>query len=60
MPAAGEFRSLLTGAVNGAHEGQVPIPDFYATYAEGHDKPMGVFETAALFNPLPADPPRAS
>ena len=51
MPAAGTFRALITGGVIGAHEGQVPIPDFYATYADGHDKPMGVFETAALFNP---------
>ena len=56
LPAPEEFRSLLTGAVSGAHEGQVPIPDFYAVYAEGHDKPMGVFETAALFNPA-ADGP---
>ncbi len=56
MPAPGDFRSLLTGAVIGAHEDQVPIPDFYATYAEGHDKPMGVFETAALFNPSAGGP----
>ncbi len=56
LPTPEEFRSLLTGAVSGAHEGQVPIPDFYAAYAEGHDKPMGVFETAALFNPA-ADGP---
>lgn len=56
MPAAGTFRSLLTGGVSGAHEGQVPITDFYATYAEGHDKPMGVFETAAFFNPSAGGP----
>ena len=56
VPAAGSFRALLTGAVIGAREGQVPIPDFYATYAEGRDKPMGVFETAALFNPSAGGP----
>lgn len=59
MPAAGTFRALLTGGVSGAHEGQVPIPDFYATYAEGHGKPMGVFETAALFNPSAGGPGEA-
>ena len=57
MPAAGEFRSLLTGGVTRA--GQAEFPDFYATYAEGHDKPMGVFETAALFNPSVAGPDEA-
>ena len=27
------------------------VPDFYATYAEGHDKPMAIIETAALYDP---------
>ena len=56
MPADGTFRALITGDAIGVHEGQVPIPDFYATYADGHDKPMGVFETAALYNPSAAGP----
>lgn len=56
MPADGSFGALLTGGVTGAHDNQAPIPDFYATYAEGHDKPMGVFETAALFNPTAPGP----
>lgn len=51
LPGDGTFRALLTGGNTGAHEGQVEIPNFYATYAEGHDRPMGVFETAALYNP---------
>ena len=51
LPSDGKFRNLLTGQVIGAHDGEVQVPDFYATYAEGHGKPMGVFETAALFNP---------
>jgi hypothetical protein len=50
-PRPGTFRALLTGGNTGAHENQVEIPDFYAAYAEGHDKPMGIFETAILYNP---------
>lgn len=59
LPADGTFRALLTGGNTGAHEGQVEIPDFYATYAEGHAKPMGVFETAALYNPAADGPSEA-
>ncbi|MGH2379650.1 MAG: glycoside hydrolase family 26 protein, partial [Candidatus Limnocylindria bacterium] len=51
MPADGTFRALLTGEVTGAHTGHGEIPDFYVAYADGHDKPIGVFETAALYNP---------
>ena len=51
MPAEGAFRALLTGEPTGAHDGHDQVPDFYATYADGKDMPMGVFETAALFNP---------
>ena len=60
LPAPGTFENLLTGGVTGAHDGQEPIPDFYATYADGHDKPMGVFETAALFNPNAPGPDEAT
>lgn len=59
LPAVGTFRALLTGGVTGAHHGQSAIPDFYATYAEGHGKPMGVFETAALYNPAAGGPAEA-
>jgi hypothetical protein len=59
LPADGTFRALLTGGITGAHEGQVEITDFYTTYADGHDKPMGVFETAALYNPAAEGPSEA-
>jgi hypothetical protein len=59
LPADGTFRALLTGGITGAHDGQVEIPDFYATYADGHDKPMGIFETAALYNPAGDGPSEA-
>jgi hypothetical protein len=59
MPVDGEFLALLTGGVTRTDEGQAQIPDFYATYADGHAKPMGVFETAALFNPSAGGPAEA-
>ena len=39
-------RAQLTGSETGAHGDEAPLPDFYATYAEGHDKPMAIIETA--------------
>jgi hypothetical protein len=45
------FAAGLTGRPSGAHEDDVPVPDFYAEYAEGHAKPMAVIETAALYDP---------
>lgn len=48
LPGDGSFRELLTGGTAGV--------DFYATYADGHAKPMGIFETAALHNPAQPGP----
>jgi hypothetical protein len=59
LPADGTFRALLTNGDTGEGDGQAEIPDFYATYSEGHDKPMGVFETAALYNPAEDGPSEA-
>jgi hypothetical protein len=59
LPAAGEFAALLTGGMTGGQPDQVQVPDFYAVYAEGHRKPMGVFETAALYNPAAPGPSEA-
>ena len=44
VPPEGEFTRLLTG-------GGAGIPDFYATYADGHDKPMAIIETGVLYDP---------
>lgn len=52
----GRFAALLTGEATGAHAGEVAIPDFYATYAEGHAKPMAIIETAALYDPAGGGP----
>jgi hypothetical protein len=59
LPAEGTFRALLTGGVTGAHPDQSATPDFYAVYAEERDKPMGIFETAALYNPEADGPSEA-
>ena len=52
----GRFAAQLTGSETGAHGDEVPVPDFYATYAEGHDKPMAIIETAALYDPAGTGP----
>lgn len=56
LAPAGRFAAQLTGRPTGAHAGEVAVPDFYATYAEGHDKPMAIIETAALYDPAGEGP----
>lgn len=52
----GRFAAQITGRETGAHDDEVAVPDFYATYAEGHDKPMAIIETAALYDPAGEGP----
>jgi hypothetical protein len=56
----GRFAAQLTGQPTGAHAGEATIPDFYATYADGHDKPMAIIETAALYDPAGGGPDEAA
>lgn len=56
----GRFVAQLTGSETGAHDDEVPVPDFYETYAEGHDKPMAIIETAALYDPAGTGPDEAT
>ena len=58
LAPAGRFAAQLTGQPTDAHPDEVP--DFYATYAEGHDKPMAIIETAALYDPAGGGPDEAS
>jgi hypothetical protein len=51
LPPSAKFASLLTGEPIVEHALSGSVPDFYATYAEGHDKPLAIIETAALFDP---------
>ena len=56
----GRFAAQLTGQPTGAHADERAVPDFYATYAEGHDKPMAIIETAALYDPAGDGPDEAA
>ncbi|MFL5687037.1 MAG: glycoside hydrolase family 26 protein [Chloroflexota bacterium] len=51
LPRPGTFEKLIRGADTGAHEGGATVPDLYKTYADGHDKPLAVIETAILYDP---------
>ena len=51
VPERGKFSALITGTYKGSIGDERAVPNFYATYAVGHNKPMGVFETAALSMP---------
>jgi hypothetical protein len=56
VPEAGAFAARLRGEYAGANGDETPIPDFYATYADGHDKPLAITETAALYDPAGSGP----
>ncbi|HEV8282585.1 MAG TPA: hypothetical protein VGQ02_12040 [Candidatus Limnocylindrales bacterium] len=49
MPRPGTSEALIRG-VETRSEG-APKPDLYATYADGHVKPMAIIETAILYDP---------
>jgi hypothetical protein len=51
LPEANEFASQVRGTYKGLLGDQTSVPDFYATYAVGHNKPFTIAETSALYNP---------
>ena len=51
VPEAGKFASMLEGNYHGSAGDERALPDFYADYGERRNKPVGVFETAALHAP---------
>ncbi len=55
IPKPGTFANLLRGRPTGAQPNEVAIPDLYSVYADGHDKPIAIVETAILYDP--AAPP---
>lgn len=57
LPPSAKFAALLTGEPIVEHAEAGSAPDFYATYAEGHDKPLAITETAALFDPAATGSP---
>ncbi|MGN6597976.1 MAG: hypothetical protein ACTHMW_01630 [Actinomycetes bacterium] len=50
LPDAGRLAAQLTGTYRGPGGDETAVPDFYATYAVAHRKPMALSETAALWN----------
>ena len=56
MPEDGKFVAHLTGTYDGANGDETATPDFYDVYAEQHDKPLAIVETAALFNTTESGP----
>jgi hypothetical protein len=56
VPEDGAFVARLTGTYDGANGDETDVPDFYADYTIGHDKPMAITETAALWDPAGAGP----
>ena len=51
IPEPGKFVAMLTGTYNGSVGDERMVPDFDALYAERRGKPLGIFETAALYAP---------
>ena len=51
MPEAGRFAANLTGEYNGLLGDERMVPNFYAIYAVGHNKPFALTETSALYHP---------
>jgi hypothetical protein len=51
VPEPGKFLAQLTGEYAGRGGDDRAVPDFYGTYGEGHDKPVAIPETAALYAP---------
>ena len=48
VPTADKFEHMITGTATAS---QVPVPDFYADYAQRFDKPFAIAETAAFYRP---------
>jgi hypothetical protein len=59
LPEANAFVARLTGTYDGANGDESAIPDFYADYVVGHDKPMSITETAILYDPAGTGPSEA-
>jgi hypothetical protein len=56
LPETDAYVARLTGTYRGANGDESAIPDFYADYVVGHDKPMSITETAILYDPAGPGP----
>lgn len=51
LPEAGKFEAMLRGSYRGLVGDERGVPDFYGEFGERRGKPVGIFETAALYAP---------
>jgi hypothetical protein len=58
LPRPHTFEALIRGVDTGAHPNAVAIPDLYATFADGHEKPLAIIETAILYDPSATSGPK--
>lgn len=50
LPEENKFITQLTGNYNGLNGDDSALPDFYEIFYQGHNKPIAIPETAALYN----------
>lgn len=50
VPESHKFIDIITGAYDGLNGDESAVPDFYDVFARGHNKPMAITETSALYN----------
>lgn len=50
LPEMNQFIAQLTGNYNGLNGNEAALPDFYELFYHGHNKPIAIPETAALYN----------
>ncbi len=60
VPERGAFMNRLTGRYDGLNGDESAVPDFYADYVVGHDKPLAITETAALYDTARPGPSEVS
>ncbi|MDP9885828.1 hypothetical protein J2W21_003353 [Sinomonas atrocyanea] len=55
VPEPGKLVGKITGTFRSASVDETAVPDFYADYAVGHNKPFAICETGAFYNPSRSD-----
>lgn len=55
IPTPNKFKQKLTGTYKTTELDETPVPNFYALFADGHNKPFVLSETGALYNSSRAD-----
>jgi hypothetical protein len=60
VPEPGKLVAQFTGTYDGLGGDDRALPDFYATYGDGYDKPVALPETGALWAPENAGAPEGA